>query len=275
MKAILLIAAALSVLAAPVSVAATELERLRALTAEQERQIRQLEEEIRQLRSLPPEGRTAVAPAPTPPPPPAAAPVTEAPATYTVKQGDTMTAIARRVGSTPATLARLNNIANPALIRPGQKLKLPAAPAASTPAAARATTPAGGSHVIRQGETFFSIARQYGVSMEAMIAANPQVKPSALRPGQEIRLPERPAAQATAPSTVRPPQSSAVPEPPPAPATSGAKARPVMIDHEMTYGEFAEKFGSSVTRLNDLNGLELASDDILAKGSELYIPAQP
>jgi len=295
MKAIFLFAIVVAVFAAPSALAGTELERLRALCAEQERQIRQLEEEIRQLRSLPPESRSTVAPAPAVPPPAAAAAVTAAAAAevYTVKQGDTMVAIARRVGSTPATLARLNNIQNPALIRPGQKLKLPppaaATPTAAVPPSAAAAVPAAspppataaGTHTIRQGETFFGIARQHGVSMESLIAANPQVKPSALRPGQEIRLPNRPAAPSASTAA---PAASPLPEAPaagfpaelPTPVSNTAgQARPVMIDHEMTYGEFAERFGSNVARLNDLNGLELSSDDVLAKGSELYIPAQP
>lgn len=291
MKAMFLFAIVVAVFAAPSALAETELERLRALCAEQERQIRQLEEEIQQLRSLPPEDRLTVAPAPPVPAPAASASAAAASAAevYTVKQGDTMAAIARRVGSTPATLARLNNIQNPALIRPGQKLKLPSSQAAAEPAAApaaavpAATSPqsAAGVHVIRQGETFFSIARQHGVSTESLVAANPQVKPAALRPGQEIRLPNRPAVPAPAASapavSPRPetqPVGFAAADPAPEPYSAG-EARPVMIDREMTYGEFADHFGSSVARLNALNGLELASDDVLAKGSELYIPAQP
>jgi hypothetical protein len=43
----------------------------------------------------------------------------------------------------------------------------------------------------------------------------------------------------------------------------------------MTYGEFAAKHGTSIGRLNDLNGLDLANATVLAKGSELYVPAQP
>jgi hypothetical protein len=53
------------------------------------------------------------------------------------------------------------------------------------------------------------------------------------------------------------------------------KFRPVTIDGEMTYGEFAAKHGTDAERLNALNGLDLTTATVLAKGSELYVPAQP
>lgn len=44
--------------------------------------------------------------------------------TYTVKSGDTLSAIAKRFGTTVQSLVKLNNIANPNLIYPNQVLKL-------------------------------------------------------------------------------------------------------------------------------------------------------
>lgn len=45
--------------------------------------------------------------------------------TYTVQAGDTLSAIAKKYGVTTAALAAANNIKNPSLIRPGQKLVIP------------------------------------------------------------------------------------------------------------------------------------------------------
>ena len=53
------------------------------------------------------------------------------------------------------------------------------------------------------------------------------------------------------------------------------KIHPVTIEGEMTYGEFATKHGTNPERLNALNGLDLTNATVLAKGSELYVPAQP
>ncbi|MBI1841413.1 MAG: LysM peptidoglycan-binding domain-containing protein [Verrucomicrobia bacterium] len=47
------------------------------------------------------------------------------------------------------------------------------------------------SHTVRERETFSSIARQHGVGVAALRAANPTVSPERLRPGQLIRVPGR------------------------------------------------------------------------------------
>lgn len=57
-----------------------------------------------------------------------------------------------------------------------------AAPSGAPPAPARA-------HVVRARETLASIARQHGVKLEALIAANPKVNPRRLRPGQTLNVP--------------------------------------------------------------------------------------
>ena len=44
-------------------------------------------------------------------------------------------------------------------------------------------------HVIKARETLASIARHYGVSLEALSAANPSANPRRLRPGQTLNLP--------------------------------------------------------------------------------------
>ncbi|MCW2928306.1 MAG: polysaccharide deacetylase family protein [Thermoleophilia bacterium] len=67
------------------------------------------------------------------------------PTTYTVRSGDTLSAIARRFGTTVAKLTELNQIADPNRIRVGQVLKLPTSvattPAPPTPAPTTPTTP--------------------------------------------------------------------------------------------------------------------------------------
>ena len=61
----------------------------------------------------------------------------------------------------------------------------------------------------------------------------------------------------------------------PSPTNPEKKIRSVTIEGEMTYGEFAATHGTDTARLNDLNGLDLTHATVLAKGSELYVPAQP
>lgn len=64
---------------------------------------------------------------------------------YTVKPGDTLSAIARRYGTTVSTLARLNKISNPNLIQVGQKLRVPRRGSSPSPAPAPNPSPGTGS----------------------------------------------------------------------------------------------------------------------------------
>lgn len=95
---------------------------------------------------------------------------------YTVRPGDTLSAIAERNNTTvDAILAVNRQITNPDLIRPGQTLTLPqgAAPA---------------SHTVRAGESLSGIADQYGLSWRDLAAHNGISNPALIHPGQQIRL---------------------------------------------------------------------------------------
>lgn len=49
--------------------------------------------------------------------------------------------------------------------------------------------PAARTTVVRAGDTFFSIARRHGVSVTALMRANPAVEPKRIKPGQSLNLP--------------------------------------------------------------------------------------
>ncbi len=254
---------------------ATELDRLRALCAEQELQIAQLETKIARLTDTPPPSRSNPSDAPN------EEPISEnGTGTYTVKAGDNIERIARQQGTSATLLARLNGIETDSIIHPGQKLKLPGkdSSVASSPA------PSNRTHTVASGDTFFKISRKYGVSVDELIAANPAVNHNALRIGQKVKIND---TQASAPvakkdSTERKqaPSLSSTPSLPvsndPTPLKSTRTSQgPIKIDKEVTYGDFAKTHNTTTRRLDELNGLELDSSTVLAQGSELYIPAQP
>ncbi len=341
MKTTLLFIAISSVLASPTLMAKSELETLRALCKEQERQIHQLENDNSQLRSLDRESRSTIAKTATVSTTQPKAEPTKASATpstaqvapaqttaYTVKAGDSFGKIARKVGTTPEKLAKTNGLKMSAVIRPGQKLKVPGAPALASshvtaPAVTKPTPVTAKSHKVQAGETFSSISKKHKITTADLISANPKVNPTTLRPGQVISLggeaapmtmisnSTAPAANQTAAvptnkvpapvpnnipvSTPAPPkpfasaepksQPAAAPAPTPAPVAENPapaatnapdrKVHPVIVENELTYGEFASKHGTDTERLNALNGLDLINATVLAKGSELYVPAQP
>jgi membrane-bound lytic murein transglycosylase D len=94
---------------------------------------------------------------------------------YTVRRGDTLGGIASRYRTSVATLKRLNNLRGN-LIRVGQVLRIPsrggveAPPAAtSVPAAKPGETV---THIVRNGDNLFQIAKAYGTTVEKIKAAN-------------------------------------------------------------------------------------------------------
>jgi LysM repeat protein len=268
--------------------AKTEMELLQDRCAEMERQIRTLETENSQLKSqLSTSTKTVVETAkPETEPAPAAAKPEQATApkpagpTYaTVRAGDTLAKVAKRNGTTSATLIKLNKIKNPSLIQPGQKLRLPdkapTAVASAAPSAPAAASTASGTHIVKSGETFYSIARHYGLSAEALQAANPKIKPQALRAGQTLHLgfkPEPVAANKTTSDSSAPaaPETAAS-----QPVSNLPKLRLVVINDPIDFGAFAAAHGTSTAKLNALNGHNLNPSTVLAKGSEFYVPAQP
>lgn len=92
---------------------------------------------------------------------------------YTVQPGDTLRGIGNLTGAGSEILARFNNLEAPYIIRPGQRLNVPA----------------GLYHTVSAGETGISIARAYGVPWSQTIALNALNEPYILRIGQKLRLP--------------------------------------------------------------------------------------
>lgn len=111
-----------------------------------------------------------VAPKPTPAPAPAPKPVAPAvPSTYTVRSGDTLSAIAVRFGISESELVLLNGIHNVNQIFIGQVLKLKAV--ATVPAKiAVPTKPV--TYTVKSGDSLSAIAARFGVSLAELEALN-------------------------------------------------------------------------------------------------------
>lgn len=251
----------------------SELEALRSRVSSTERRIDLLERELRSLRSGT-TGERAVAPE-------KAAPAAKS-GEYIVVKGDILSRIAKRHNTSVATLKKANNLRSDN-ISIGQKLRIPGATTSHAPrpqnhqAIASKAPAASGKHVVQRGETFYSIARKHKVSTQSLIAANPKVSPTSLRVGQQLKIDGNakaaPSRQAVAshksskPAPSRKPASTPVSSKAPEPAI-----RTITVHDQMTYGQFASKYGASTTQLNALNGLSLSKSTMLAKGSELYVP---
>lgn len=104
-----------------------------------------------------------------------------------VHPGDTLSQIALEQGISLKQLVDWNAIADPNRIYPGQRLRVSAQPAPSPSPIAAPPTPR--VHVVRSGEHLTGIARRYGTTIAAMVAANGIANPSFLRVGQPLTIP--------------------------------------------------------------------------------------
>jgi N-acetylmuramoyl-L-alanine amidase len=153
--------------------------------------------------------------APTPAAPPAS---TGTGRIHVVRSGEHLTGIARHYGVTISTIASANRVTDPSRIFAGQRLMIPgttptasaaaARPAAPTPPAAPAPPAAPRLHVVRPGEHLTGIARKYGLTIAAVVAANRIADPSRIYAGQRLAIPT-----AMPPKTAKPaaPKSPSMP----------------------------------------------------------------
>lgn len=183
----------------------------------------------------------------------AQAPTTSTPATntgkqlhqdthnYTVKSGDTLSAIASRYGMTVNALVMLNGIKNANLIYPGQVLRVADSGAGST-VTKKATTPITSTgtqaYTVRYGDTLSGIASRYGTSTSTLASINGISNPSWIYPGQVLKL------------------------------SGGSPARSYTVRSGDTLSGIASRLGTSWTALKAKNGL--ANANLIYPGQTLY-----
>ena len=102
---------------------------------------------------------------------------------HVVQPGESLGQIAAEYGIDPVALADANNITNGNLIRVGQRLVIPGVTARD------ALEARGERHIVQSGESLSMIAAQYGVSVEAIMAANSLDDPNTIVVGQELLIP--------------------------------------------------------------------------------------
>ncbi len=104
-------------------------------------------------------------------------------ATHTVESGETLSHVARKYDVSVEALQEENDLSG-STIRVGQELRIPTG--ARREAASAASKAA--EHVVRNGETLWAIARQYGSTVSAIQDAN-ELGERPIRPGQKLTIP--------------------------------------------------------------------------------------
>ena len=121
-------------------------------------------------------------------------------ATYVVRSGDTLSAIAARKGVSLASLLKANHLSTRSVIHIGQKVRIPGAGAASTarPAASAPTT---ATYTVRSGDTLSAIAARTKTPLGTLYKLNRLSARTVIHPGQHLRVRGTSASAARAAST--------------------------------------------------------------------------
>lgn len=147
--------------------------------------------------------------------PSAGTPTNTAPSTtsYTVKSGDTLSAIAAANGVSLANLLSWNNLSLQAIIYPGQKLTIqnannatvttPNAPSTNTTPTVTPST--NRSYTVKSGDTLYGIAAKLGTNVQTLLSLNGLQLSSTIYVGQVLKTNGAPVAGAgTATGTATP-----------------------------------------------------------------------
>ena len=102
--------------------------------------------------------------------------------TYVVREGDTLTSIARRFHTTVNEIAKLNNISDSNLIYIGQVLKI------ETSASSSLERSFSGSYVVKYGDTLSSIANRFHTTVNELVKLNNIANPDLIYVGEVLRI---------------------------------------------------------------------------------------
>lgn len=187
---------------------------------------------------------------------------------HVVQRGENLFRIALRYGTTTAELAELNGISDVSSIQVGQRLLVPSQEAiAETPE----------THIVQPGESLFTIAQLYGVSVEALLAGNDIANASQIYPGQELIITGEVPADDSTPEAQTTPQSAPdeILPTPEVPAVA-ANDLPTLSSniHVVQPGEtlfrIAANYGLTTNELASANGL--SDPTRIFVGQQLVIP---
>ena len=238
--------------------------------------------------------------------------------THLVRTGDTYWGIARLYGVKVQALCSANPGVSAKKLPIGKHINLPGSP--SNEAVVTQSSPPEG-YTVRKGDTLGHIAQRNGVPLKSLIANNPGINPKRMQIGTVLQIPSK---AIPAPAAVKEPVESTppareieelppVPEPPAytpevapepeVPPISVEEATPppilgqkdeeepdslpsdfdliapdpeptdlVVIDENSRLTDIASRYLTDVSTLNKLNNVELAPDQMIKSGSQLYIP---
>ena len=112
---------------------------------------------------------------------------------YTVKPGDSLWQIAREYGVTVNQIVSLNQIQNPNLIYPGEKIRITGVSMPNSSQNQSLNVPniygiGVRTYVVKRGDNLWGIARRYETTVESLVQKNQIMNPNLIYPGQLLEV---------------------------------------------------------------------------------------
>lgn len=130
-------------------------------------------------------------------------------------------------------------------------------------------------HKVEQGESFATIAKKYGVSVDAIVKANPNVNPRRLQIGQIIKVPEKSGATTTAGgssvASVAKPGNVSEPKAVESSLPASAETKIYVVKPGDNLTKIAKAHGVKVSEIKAANKL---SSDRINVGQKIKIPTK-
>jgi LysM repeat protein len=160
---------------------------------------------------------------------------------HVVSQGETLSEIAVRYGTTTGALARANGLADPNLVVAGTTLTI-------TSGSGSSQTVASATHTIQAGETLWDLAQRFGTSVDALARVNGISNPNVVLAGTKITVSGSDGASAT--------------------TAVGGGTHTVRAGE--TLSDIAARFGVSISALARANGI--SNPNFVVAGSTISVP---
>jgi murein DD-endopeptidase MepM/ murein hydrolase activator NlpD len=177
---------------------------------------------------------------------------------HVVEKGETLYSIARSYGVKAEAIAKANAIDDPYKLRVGARILIPRDGNTNeslpndTAASGKASSDSAPAEILKykvvKGDTLFSIAKTYGLSLDALRSTNKLKTSSVIKPGDTISIPTEgkaiptvaePATAISEPAADPAPRAAAPPPGPP--ASSGGGAAPALPEAVKTTAKAVSK----------------------------------
>ena len=174
----------------------------------------------------------------------------------TVKEGETLSEIAERLGVPMGRLMQVNNISDPDLVEAGRVLRVPGG---SSGSGSGRSGGGGGSVTVQPGETLSEIASRHGMSVDRLMAINGIRNADHVEAGQTLRVSGRVASASGGG------------------AASSTVYRRGASEHVVRPGEslstIADGYGVPMSRIVAINAI--SDPDLVQAGTRLKLTGSP